>query len=93
MKKRFQLLVLSVLCAVFAHAQYVAPTEGVFRIVNVAYNAALTEDFLNHTLHCTATIGDRDDWLVMFADEMGTFESFFWLLAWEKDFSALKGYD
>ena len=62
MKKRFQLLVLSVLCAVFAHAQYVAPTEGVFRIVNVAYNAALTEDFLNHTLHCTATIGDRDDY-------------------------------
>ena len=63
MKKRFQLLALSVLCAVFAHAQqYVAPTEGVFRIVNVAYNAALMEDFLNHKLHCTATIGDRNDY-------------------------------
>ena len=62
MKKRFQLLVLSVLCAVFAHAQYVAPSEGVFRIVNVAYNAALMEDFLNHKLHCTATIGDNDDY-------------------------------
>ena len=62
MKKRFQLLVLSVLCAVFAHAQYVAPSEGVFRIVNVAYNAALMEDFVNHTLHCTATIGDNDDY-------------------------------
>ena len=62
MKKRFQLLALSVLCAVFAHAQYVAPSEGVFRIVNVAYNAALMEDFLNHTLHCTATIGDNDDY-------------------------------
>ena len=62
MKKRFQLLALSVLCAVFAHAQYVAPTEGVFRIVNVAYNAALMEDFLNHKLYCTATIGDRTDY-------------------------------
>ena len=62
MKKRFQLLALSVLCAVFAHAQYVAPSEGVFRIVNVAYNAALMEDFLNHKLHCTATIGDNDDY-------------------------------
>ena len=62
MKKRFQLLALSVLCAVFAHAQYVAPSEGVFRIVNVAYNAALMEDFLNHKLNCTATIGDNDDY-------------------------------
>ena len=62
MKKRFQLLALSVLCAVFAHAQYVAPTEGVFRIVNVAYNAALMEDFLNHKLYCTSTIGDNDDY-------------------------------
>lgn len=62
MKKRFQLLVLSALCAVFAHAQYVAPSEGVFRIINVGYNAALMEDFLGHTLHCTATIGDNDDY-------------------------------
>ena len=62
MKKRFQLLALSVLCAVFAHAQFVAPSEGVFRIVNVGYNAALMEDFLGHTLRCTATIGDNDDY-------------------------------
>ena len=62
MKKRFQLLALSVLCAVFAHAQFVAPSEGVFRIINVGYNAALMEDFLGHTLHCTATIGDNDDY-------------------------------
>ena len=62
MKKRFQLLALSVLCTVFTYAQYVAPSEGVFRIVNVAYNAALMEDFLNHTLNCTATIGDDDDY-------------------------------
>ena len=62
MKKRIQLFALSVLCAVFAHAQYVAPSEGVFRIINVGYNAALMEDFLGHTLHCTATIGDNDDY-------------------------------
>ena len=62
MKKRFQLLALSVLCAVFAHAQYVAPSEGVFRIVNVAYNAALMEDFLNHKLYCTSTIGGNSDY-------------------------------
>lgn len=62
MKKRFQLLALSVLCVVFAHAQFVAPSEGVFRIINVGYNAALMEDFLGHTLRCTATIGDNDDY-------------------------------
>ena len=61
MKKRFQLLVLSVLCAAFAHAQYVAPSEGVFRIVNVAYNAALMENYENNNLRCTSTIGDEDD--------------------------------
>ena len=72
MKKRFQLLVLSVLCAVFAHAQFVAPSEGVFRIINVGYNAALKEDFLGHKLFCTATIGDNDDyeqlWILKKAD-------------------------
>ena len=62
MKKRFQLFALSVLCAVFAHAQYVAPSEGVFRIINVDYDAALMEDFLGHTLHCTTNIGDNDDY-------------------------------
>ena len=62
MKKRIQLFVLSALCTVFAFAQYAAPSEGVFRIVNVAYNAALMEDFVNSTLHCTAKIGDNDDY-------------------------------
>ena len=62
MKKKIQLLVLSVLCTVFAQAQYVAPSEGVFRIINVGYNAALMEDFLGHTLHCTANIGDNNDY-------------------------------
>lgn len=61
MKKRFQLLALSVLCVVFAHAQFVAPSEGVFRIINVGYNAALMENFLTHKLFCTA-IGDNDDY-------------------------------
>lgn len=61
MKKRFQLLVLSVLCVAFARAQYVAPSEGVFRIVNVAYNAALMENYENNNLRCTSTIGDEND--------------------------------
>ncbi len=61
MKKRFQLLVLSVLCTVFAHAQYVEPSEGVFRIINVGYNAALMENYENNNLRCTSTIGDADD--------------------------------
>ena len=61
MKKRFQLLALSVLCAVFAHAQFVAPSEGVFRIINVGYNAALMEDYETNELRCTSTIGDADD--------------------------------
>ena len=61
MKKRFQLLALSVLCAVFAHAQYVAPSEGVFRIINVGYNAALMENYESNEVFCTSTIGDADD--------------------------------
>ena len=61
MKKKIQLFALSVLCAVFARAQYVAPSEGVFRIVNVAYNAALMENYENNNLRCTTTIGDEDD--------------------------------
>lgn len=61
MKKRFQLLALSVLCAVFAHAQFVAPSEGVFRIINVGYNAALMENYETNELRCTSTIGDADD--------------------------------
>ena len=61
MKKRFQLFALSVLCAIFAHAQYVAPSEGAFRIVNVAYNAALMENYENNNLRCVTTIGDEND--------------------------------
>ena len=45
----------------FAHAQFVAPSEGVFRIINVGYNAALMENYETNELRCTATIGDADD--------------------------------
>ena len=60
MKKRFQLLALSVLCVAFARAQYVDPTEGVFRIVNKQFGTARTENMLEGSLSCTA-IGDDDD--------------------------------
>ncbi len=42
-------------------AQYVAPSEGVFRIVNVEYGAAMTENFVSGKLHCAA-VGDADDY-------------------------------
>lgn len=61
MKKKFFLFVLSILSVCGLHAQYVAPSEGVFRIINVAYNAALMEKYETNTLHCTATIGDNND--------------------------------
>ena len=61
MKKRFQLLVLSVLCAVFAHAQYVAPSEGVFRIINAQFGTAITEDFVANSMYC-GTVGDAGDY-------------------------------
>ena len=54
----FVLLALSV-CGL--RAQYVAPSEGVFRIINVGYNAALMENYKTNTIHCTATIGGNDD--------------------------------
>ena len=61
MKKKVYLFVLLALCVCGMRAQYVAPTEGVFRIVNVGYNAALMENYKTNTLHCTATIGDNND--------------------------------
>ena len=60
MKKRFQLLVLSVLCAAFAYAQLEEPAEGVYRIVNVAYDAVLVENYETNTLHCTPYRVDDD---------------------------------
>ena len=61
MKKKFFLFILSILSICGLHAQYVAPSEGVFRIINVSYNAALMENYETNTLHCTATIGDNND--------------------------------
>ena len=62
MKKKKQLFILSLLCVTLAQAQYVAPSEGVFRIINVGYNAALMENYESNELRCTATIGDEDDY-------------------------------
>ena len=59
MKKKISLLLLFVLCVCGMRAQYVAPSEGVFRIVNVEYGAAMTENFVNGKLHCAA-VGDAD---------------------------------
>lgn len=50
-----------VLCVCGMRAQYVAPSEGVFRIVNVEYGAAMTENFVSGKLHCAA-VGDADDY-------------------------------
>lgn len=61
MKKKISLLLLFVLCVCGMRAQYVAPSEGVFRIVNVEYGAAMTENFVSGKLHCAA-VGDADDY-------------------------------
>ena len=58
--KKLLSLFLSVLCATFANAQYVAPSEGVFRIVNAEYNAALTEYHASNTLY-GSEIGENLD--------------------------------
>ena len=61
MKKRFYTLFLSILSVCGVFAQYVAPSEGVFRIISVEYGAAITENFVNGKLQCAA-IGDADDY-------------------------------
>lgn len=61
MKKKISLLLLFVLCVCGMRAQYVAPSEGVFRIINVEYGAAMTENFVSGKLHCAA-VGDADDY-------------------------------
>ena len=60
MKKRIYLLVLSVLCVAFARAEYVEPSEGVFRIINMEYGNALMEDFVRNTLHCSEIGGEEE---------------------------------
>ena len=61
MKKRFYSLFLTFLSFCGAFAQYVAPSEGVFRIISVEYKAAITENFVSGKLQCAA-IGDADDY-------------------------------
>ena len=60
MKKRFYTLFLSILSVCGVFAQYVAPSEGVFRIINVEYNAALAEYYVSNTLY-TSQIGGASD--------------------------------
>lgn len=60
-KKTYLFVLLSLLCVAFAHAQYVAPSEGVFRIISAEFNAAMMENSVNSTLECTA-IGDDGDY-------------------------------
>ena len=61
MKKNFILFVLSVLSTCGLYAQYVAPSEGVFRIVNVEYGAVISENFVSGNLQCAA-VGDSEDY-------------------------------
>lgn len=60
MKKKIYLFVFSLLsvCGLYAQ-QYVEPSEGVFRIVSVEYDAAITEDFVSGKLACTDKSGDE----------------------------------
>ena len=64
MKKKIYLLVLSMFCVAFAHAEqeivYVAPSDsGVYRIINMQYGAAMMENFITNTVNCTA-VGSVD---------------------------------
>ena len=60
MKKKLYLFVLLALGVCGLRAQYVAPAEGLFRIINVEYNAALAEFYVSNTLY-TAQIGNDSD--------------------------------
>ena len=60
MKKKLYLFVLLALSICGLRAQYVAPSEGLFRIINVEYNAALTEFYVSNTLY-TSRIGNNSD--------------------------------
>ena len=57
MMKKIYLVMLSLLSTCGLLAQ--GPSAGVFRIVSEEYNAAITEDFVNGTLSCTAVGGDE----------------------------------
>ncbi len=58
MKKKISLLLLFVLCVCGMRAQYVAPSEGVFRIINVEYGSALAENHVSNTIYSTQVGGN-----------------------------------
>ena len=58
MKKKISLLLLFVLCVCGMRAQYVAPSEGVFRIINVEYSSALAENHVSNTIYSTQVGGN-----------------------------------
>lgn len=60
MKKKIYLFVLLALCVCGLRAQYVAPSEGVFRIINVEYGSALAENHVNNTIYSTQ-VGKNTD--------------------------------
>ncbi|MBO7267982.1 MAG: M60 family metallopeptidase [Bacteroidaceae bacterium] len=60
MKKKLYLFILLALGVCGLRAQYVAPSEGVFRIINVEYNAALAEYYVSNTLYGAQVGGNSD---------------------------------
>lgn len=50
MRKKIYLFVLLALSVCGLRAQYVEPSEGMFRIINVEYNSALAENYMNNTI-------------------------------------------
>ena len=58
--KKLYLFILLALGVCGLRAQYVAPSEGVFRIINVEYNAALTEYYVSNTLYGSQVGGNSD---------------------------------
>lgn len=60
MRKKIYLFVLLALSVCGLRAQYVAPSEGVFRIINVEYNSALSENYVTNTVLSTQ-IGSSTD--------------------------------
>ena len=58
MKKKIYLFTLLVLGVCGLRAQYVAPAEGLFRIVNVEYGSALTENYVSNSLLTTQVGGN-----------------------------------
>lgn len=60
MKKKIYLFTLLVLGVCGLRAQYVAPAEGLFRIVNVEYGSALTENYVSNSLLTTQVGGNAD---------------------------------